>query len=165
MHAPVIEVGLPTLLRGYDAAFERLAPARAGEDPLALYIPLFEVLNWAVAVDDRLGQLLGKSWHGTHRRSGVNSGFRYIRNRVHHQWADAMYLAGEIWTLASGQQLSFQDWHWRPVHELPPTSPEHAKQQAKLEPFYTRHLAGRTARHTFKDLHQLFNWAEKRAPA
>src|SRR5450755_3053386 len=67
-------------------------------DPIAAYNALFEALNWAVAMDDRVGKHwapdgkpLDWAWRERLGRGvEVMGGVRYARNRVHHQWSDAM---------------------------------------------------------------------------
>lgn len=69
------------------------------------------------------GEALGYAWRTERagdRLASVMSGLRYVRNRVHHQWADAMIEqepnpseSGPIW---------IDIWGWRPINELPSPS-------------------------------------------
>lgn len=81
-------------------------------------MPLFEALNWAVALDQRTaahfvpeGKPAGYAWPS---RIGYGAeimpGVRFVRNSVHHQWSDALQLRGG----------AFPEWVWRTASELPP---------------------------------------------
>jgi hypothetical protein len=151
-------VDLATLLRGYDEAFDRFKTAREAArqdgDPTKMYIALFEVLNWAVVIDDLLRKKkLGDRWYTqVEKRKDqglVVLGFRCARNRVHHQWANAVRL--------DNQPKLFRDWCWCPLDELPPAEEARPAQERA----YTQKLASRALRFTFRDLHSLFNAAEK----
>jgi hypothetical protein len=90
------------MLDGYTDAAARFDAAEKTHDPQGTYMALFETLNWAVALDERAGthwlpdgKPLGWKWrqrlgHGAEIMGGV----RFARNSVHHQWSDALQLAG-----------------------------------------------------------------------
>lgn len=62
--------------------------------PSGVYIALFEALNWAVSLDDRLANdwpdNVGRAWQGEVENGGAIRGLRYARNCVHHDWALAV---------------------------------------------------------------------------
>lgn len=88
------------LLDGYERAVERVQAVAVteGADPGAVYVPLFEALNWAVALDDRTralwaptGKALGLHWRDELPAHGPYiSAVRYVRNCVHHDWSEAI---------------------------------------------------------------------------
>ena len=57
------------------------------------FFTIFEALNWAAAIDHRLGTTLGtgEQWASSYAEGAYVLGFRYARNVVHHEWADALY--------------------------------------------------------------------------
>lgn len=97
-----------TLLEGFDRAHDRFNEARRGKDPEAAFFALFETLNWAASLDERLGRL----------DSPTLRAIRFTRNRVHHHWPDALYLdeSGVADPLAD-PAVPFE---WRFRAELPP---------------------------------------------
>lgn len=118
------------------------------DDPGDAFVPLFEALNWAVALDQRTvahfapdGKSVGYDWparigHG----AIVMPGVRFVRNSVHHQWSDALQLRGG----------AFPEWAWRTADELPPLD---IKLSAKRQLIYDEnkrtyrdHMEGRPAR-------------------
>ena len=52
--------------------------------PEDTFIPLFEALSWIHTIDDFLKN------RGIKDEESLRRGFRFVRNRVHHQWADAI---------------------------------------------------------------------------
>ena len=60
------------MVMGFKMAVERFIAAGSGRDPMAAAIPLFEALNWAVALDERLC----KDWvpDGKDRQPGCGTG-------------------------------------------------------------------------------------------
>lgn len=114
------------------------------------FIPLFEALNWTVSLDERLGRRAEPLWRG----------LRFVRNRVHHQWADALegrelpvsspLTVGGATVTVSGDTV---DWFWKPLAALPdaPTRhPDPSGQQA-----YEDQLAGKPARDAIEQLKRL----------
>lgn len=86
--------GYLAMTEGFMGAADRLHVAlRNRSDPKATFIPLFETLNWLVAIDDRL-RSEGHEWN--ERALELMSAVRYIRGRVHHQWAEAFELREDI---------------------------------------------------------------------
>lgn len=85
------------LLDGYRQAMWRFEDAATLEDNQRACFALFEALNWAHALDDLIGEVFrpegkreGEGWRRwVASGEGVLGAFRWVRNRVHHQWADA----------------------------------------------------------------------------
>lgn len=87
------------MFEGYAAATRRFYNAAELRDATEAFIPLFEALNWAVALDDRAakhwtpeGKPLGFAWRERVRDAETMQGVRFVRNSVHHQWSDALEL-------------------------------------------------------------------------
>ena len=80
---PTSQVAITTLVRGFDEAHERLTLAISNRNTPAedVFLPLFEALNWAVALSD-LAREVGVSIAA---RSNDQDALRFARNRVHHQ--------------------------------------------------------------------------------
>jgi hypothetical protein len=107
-------VGLVTVnmpLAGYAYAIQRLEHA-AGH-PSASFRAVFEALNWATSIDDRIrqhwvpeGQPLDWEWRERVSGAEVMPGVRFARNHVHHHWADAVYLDGMTWRWRALSDLS-----------------------------------------------------------
>jgi hypothetical protein len=129
------------LTGGYARAYERFQEAQSKGDPEATFQALFEALNWAVAIDEYIarvwsprGKVEGYHWRGDpalpESLVPVMAGLRYVRARVHHQWADAVYAQ-------PGAMLPFtlprvlMTWAWRPVEELPTPSARHKNERAR----------------------------------
>ena len=75
-------VSVATLFDGFEQAFARWrAVERASAEPGETFMPLFEVLEWTVSIQERLG--LWEIW-------GDLRGLRWARNRAHHDWAQAL---------------------------------------------------------------------------
>lgn len=175
MSAPVPVV---TLVAGFDQALYRFATHDGGVNPSSAeraYLALFEVLNWLHAIDDRLqhdwpGERQEREhWYRAFEAGRTLPGVRYARNRVHHQWADAIagMRVGSFAGLREGTvpdpplvrplRGEFRDpigeaGRWRWVAELPPAErPDREGQDA-----YRDRLAGRLVRETFDELAILF---------
>jgi hypothetical protein len=56
---------------------------RIDPDPDQAFFAIFEALNWAAAVDDRLKEAVRYRPRGFDQRESL-LGFRYARNAVHH---------------------------------------------------------------------------------
>lgn len=87
-------VSVKTLTEGFLGAHDRLHTAlRDWREPASTFVPLFETLNWLVAIDDRL-QAEGHHWEGDAAK--LIRATRYVRGRVHHQWAEAFELREDV---------------------------------------------------------------------
>jgi hypothetical protein len=175
---------------GLRAAVERLdAAALRRDDPQGTYLPLFEALNWVASLDDRIGAIWrpdgGKDPIGTAWRERVGSGPRitaldWVRNLVHHQWADALRLDPSGHGLYPSQDLYPSDdlyplpdhaWVWRDARELPARRARRKKGQgpgADGAETYNTHLAGRSAVGTLTeilpDFERVAGWLEPPRP-
>jgi hypothetical protein len=131
-HIPeAAQVRARLLTGGYTKAYERFLAATAVRDPDAVFFALFEALDWAHAIDDLIaltwsprGKVMGYGWRrdpaigGGDQLSDIMSGLRYVRNRVHHQWADAL-VTDEGLTLPVVLPATFSAYVWRPACDLP----------------------------------------------
>ena len=131
-------VSFEAMFIGYADAAERFEATAGDRDPIKIFNALFEALNWAVALDERIGchwvpdgKPLGVKWtewlgHG----AVIMGGVRFARNRVHHQWSDAIVPSG-------GTTEEFVTWAWRPTDDLP------KGRNQSGEGTYREHLEGR----------------------
>lgn len=143
------------LLRSYEQAVERFVRASKSRDPVQVFSPLFEALNWAVALDDQArahwapeGTPLGWAWRTRVSGGEVVNAVRGARNRAHHQWADALTLS-EGFTFPVVMPLVTHEWRWRPLSELPKPGRPAA---VGADSHYEQLLAGRPARMALTDL-------------
>lgn len=133
-------------MEGFARALDRLkAEIVKGEpDPKDLFIALFETLDWLVSakVEDQLTGVVQEK----------AKGIRYARNRVNHQWADALKLQDMpfptvLTNLAGGSRVIHPPvvkmWCWKPIAQLPPPDPRFPG--TDIEPFYQQHLEGKLA--------------------
>jgi hypothetical protein len=137
----IVTVG--TLALGFERAFNRLREAIDNEEPAdERFLPLFELLNWAASLDDKLN----------HPPVPVAKGLRWVRNRVQHQWAEALEPGKPVRieplpSKKNGQSrmepMFLTIWLWRPVEGLP--NPEKGHEQPELRKAYETELAGEVA--------------------
>ena len=124
------QVPFSAMVLGLRLAVERFKNAAKGTDPTAAALPLFESLNWTVALDERLQKdwvpdgppPIGRDWPkriGNEADAEAVRGIRFIRNRVHHQWAEALTLAEPVNRYPSRPF----EWVWTAVDQLPPPDP------------------------------------------
>lgn len=132
-----VDVGV--LVLGYHGAVARLEAVGASDADEA-FIPLFEALNWAAAIDwrisrefapDGLDLMPRKEWERRVSTDSTMFGLRFARNVVHHDWTQAVE-----WT-ADG-------WRWRPGVDLP--------SERKGRDDYERELAGKLVIPTLQSL-------------
>jgi hypothetical protein len=146
------------MLDGYLAAVERFEEAARSKDGAAAFGPLFEALNWAPALDERLGKHWAPegeplTWNWRARLSGAEAmeGLRFVRNRLHHQWADALTLNGGGRGYPRTYSVVYFEWQWRSVDEIPAGRERTGEREA-----YAEHLEGRPARATLATLADVF---------
>jgi hypothetical protein len=148
------------LLRGYREALDRFQAALESTDPEDTFLPLFEVLNWAAAIDDRfaadfapdgLANMPRRGWEKRVTGEEVVRGVRFARNRVHHQWALAVDLRAAA---SSDRTTRFMVWVWRPVDELPEPDPRHPDKRG--QPLYETHLADKPVEPSLIALEETF---------
>jgi hypothetical protein len=108
--------------------------------PSGFYLALFEALNWAVTVEERLWRewdgLIDdpRAWYLEVSHGATMRGVRFARNRVHHQWTDAVELpdsAGE----PPWRRDVVDKWEW--TWPLPP-----GRADEEGERVYRESLAG-----------------------
>lgn len=150
------------MFEGYAHATGRFHEATKTRDPTAAFLPLFEALNWAVALDDRArkhwtpaGQPLGWEWRKKVRDAEIIQGVRFARNRVHHQWSDALELDERGRSYPKTYPVVFFEWRWRPAHELPKPDDQHHN-DPDGEETYRQMLEGEPARVTLERLIEVF---------
>jgi hypothetical protein len=143
-------VSFESMLIGFTDAVGRVQEAARRGDSLRMYNGVFDALNWAVALDDRVGKLwvpdgetLGWRWrqrvgHGAEIMGGV----RFARNSVHHQWSDAMRAAPGA-MLPTKLPTVLERWVWCDPDELP--EPDQAPQPDQ-ERIYREQMQGRPVR-------------------
>ncbi|MDP8942558.1 MAG: hypothetical protein M3N16_00305 [Actinomycetota bacterium] len=151
------------LLRGYNEAFRRFERAAQGDvTPEPGFLALFEALNWAVALDDRCrehwapdGEPMGVEWPRRLRRARIVRAIRYARNRVHHQWAEALELRFERVREPLADPVREFDWYWAAADDLPPPPRNRSDQQGRVA--YEKLLASRPAVLTLSPLRGLYS--------
>jgi hypothetical protein len=125
-------VSLRALLRGYDNALSRLEDRLSDAEPA--FGALFEALNWAVALDERIandwsprGRPLGPSWRKELTDAELLGVVRLLRNRLAHQWSSAMTLEPDD-----------GEWRWRRFDEIKPGRDDPAAEKLYRERFEGR---------------------------
>src|SRR4029077_19894529 len=84
--------------------------------------------NGASSIDDRIRkhwtperQPLNWAWRKRVTGAELMPGVRFVRNRVHHHWADAIYFnASGGATFPAPFPVLFSTWRWRALADLPP---------------------------------------------
>jgi hypothetical protein len=151
-----IRVRARPLMSGFARACDRFQSAQDSGDTEATIHALFEALNWAHAIDDEIaltwsprGKVEGYSWRsdpavgvGEHLAS-VMDGLRYVRNRVHHQCADAL-------NTRHGTCV------WRPIGELP--TPSKGREDPRGRAAYAALLAGHPAEEALATMSEAFEF-------
>ncbi len=112
-------IPVSVLLDGYEQACQRFYDAMNGTSRDNTFMPLFEALSWAVSLDDRLQNIwkeapprTSKWWSDGFAHGDTVKGVRFARNRVHHQWADALWLSHGA-ELPRQIPFSLTEWRWR----------------------------------------------------
>jgi hypothetical protein len=143
---------------GFRRARDRyMAEGRLSTDPAETFIQIAEALNWAATVDERLATDRGSesqpdwAWRDEYELGKVMSGVRFARNRVHHQWATALYLDTKGAELPTPLPFGLFEWRWR--SRLPPG------RDTWGEDDYREHVAEQAARRTLDALSDLFDEA------
>jgi hypothetical protein len=137
------------LVEGYGRALSRFRAASEQEDKSALetFLPLFEALNWAVAIQDYLRERGEPLDHHPLVRA-----LRFARNRVHHAWAAALEVRDVEVSASRGPLvvtgMTF-DWFWIETERLPLGGNRTGETE------YDAHLAGKTARAALDELERL----------
>jgi hypothetical protein len=163
---------------GLRKAIERFEVAAAQpEDPIEAYLPLFEALNWIVALDNRIGAIcvpegkkLGPAWRGRVSEGNVIVGLDWVRNVVHHQWADALqldpvghgvYPSPDLYPSPNLYPRHEFAWVWRAVADLPERKARRRGRGQGVDPgrsAYETHLEGRPAADTLRESLRACEW-------
>lgn len=152
-------VRLTPMIRGFEEASRRFNDVMRGRDADATFLALFEALNWAVSIDDRFRSIWETEqrsmtwWTEGFTHGDVVKGVRFGRNRVHHQWADALWLSTAGFAFPLQFPLGFVEWRWRP--ELPPGRDDTFKAE------YDYRMAAAPARRTLGELADCFGDARR----
>jgi hypothetical protein len=122
---------------------------------------LFEALNWAVALDERTAktwapdgveQMPGWEWRKRIEGGRILLGVRWVRNAMHHDWAEVLHLAqgGErhLEKLPSARSA----WVWRQRDEIPRGKPD----KHRGETIYQEEMEDRLVRSTLVGLNSGF---------
>lgn len=115
------------------------------------FLPLFEALNWSVALLDYLRKHERRE---TPQGRGLR-GLNFVRGRVHHQWTDAIDVRQEeVKAFAGPLMLSGYsvEWFWVPHTQLPPADKGFSDSVGERE--YVTVLAGRDVRDVFRALNE-----------
>ncbi|TGN65040.1 hypothetical protein EXE59_14495 [Nocardioides eburneiflavus] len=147
-----------TLLDGYEQALRRFTDASKSRNASQVFLPLFEALNWAVALDDQArahwapeGVPLDWSWRSRVAGGDLVNAVRCARNRVHHQWADAL-IRRDGMSAPLTPPLVLHEWTWRPLNDLPKAGGRRTQVIIEAESDYERALAAVPARITLTGL-------------
>jgi hypothetical protein len=140
---------IATFVRGFDQAHARLRDAIAKAETPAeqAFIPLFEALHWAVALDARATKSPGVSIAA--EKDDLQA-LRFARNRAGHQWVSAVELrditsppapiiggrSRRGATVRMTRPASIWAWVWIDEAQLPPPDDpkhDHLDQKAAYE--------------------------------
>lgn len=149
------------MVDSYGGAVARFSAAiRKSEQGDEARAALFEALNWAHAIDDQIGELwrphgakLGLKWRDEVEGTEIVAGVRYVRNRVHHQMADALK-SEEGARFPMRFPVVFFSWIWRPAVELP--APDKHRRDEQGRAAYEATLANVRAEDTLIALGDVF---------
>ncbi|MEA2182114.1 MAG: hypothetical protein QOF69_1299 [Solirubrobacteraceae bacterium] len=146
-------------VEGYEQSVQRFLDARL--DPDTTFHALFEALNWATALDEVIGEIWRPAgvaeprlWRARTSGAEVLDGVRFVRNRVHHQWADAL-VAQPAPGAPRRQPLKGAVWEWAAVEDLP--RPD-KRPDSHGRSVYAGSMAGRRAEDALLVLQAAFAW-------
>jgi hypothetical protein len=143
------------LVEGYRGALDRfMASADARDKPEQRFIPLFEALNWVAP----MMKYPGRDYLF---RDEIVLALRHVRNRVHHDFADALeardvpYPPGLVTRGGEGAKVvgpaTVLEWFWKWPDQLPP--PE--REDKEGEKAYEQRLAGEPVENALAHLNSL----------
>lgn len=149
---------------GYEHASARFSSAADEDDDRGTFISLFEVLNWAVVLEDRVrrhwvpeGKPLGWEWRDRVPGGEVMGGVRFVRNSVHHDWSDALEPpSGMSFPLTF--PVRFADWQWRRADDLPAPDKEPRDDELAI---YRARMEGNPVRSTLVLLSSAFGFLRR----
>jgi hypothetical protein len=109
---------LAWLARGLDLAVERFQEQAsvAQGDAREVAIPLFEALQWAVAIYEYLKK------RGRASKAGDLKVLEFVRDRTHHQAASALYYEAES-----------AEWRWSRATNLPPADARYSNPKGERD--------------------------------
>jgi hypothetical protein len=155
-----VRASIAELLEGFEFARQRFNAAAQSENAREGSLALFDVLNWAVVVDNFVadhwcpeGRPLGLRWRGRVPGAELVPGVRYARNRLQHQYADA--LREDRDETPSVLPFTMTGLVWRDVDELP--APPQPGAEADGRRAYRQSLEGEWISHTLADLSDVFS--------
>lgn len=154
------------MFEGFAHAAQRFEGAIKDRDSAQVFAGAFEVLNWSVALDDRVrkhwspeGKPLDWAWRQRVHGAEIMRGVQYVRNSIHHQWSDALELDETALGLPATLPAEFFEWPWRPASDL--SLPEDRKEDAAGRAVYEAHLQGNMARETIGQIANVYNHLRK----
>ncbi len=139
-------VSVQTLLGGFSQAYGRYKIARNEKNNEKVFSALFETLNWVVTIYFRL-----KDTNNKLSKNPLLKAIKYVRNHVHHQWADALILSTKGMALPAELPVAFHEWLWKSADNLP---------QGRIDPkgkrLYKDLLENKPARYALQEVYTLF---------
>lgn len=158
---PVVTVRV--MVGGYRDALARFQEAAETWDHDITFQPLFEALSWATAIDERCRRIWvpdgkddrpGYEWQKRLNGHETLKGVRFVRNRVHHQWAEA-FESRDVRSARKNRPIRYVAWVWKRVEDLPEAPAKH--RDVRIRPFYVRLLAGKPVEATLIGLATTFD--------
>lgn len=153
-HSPMRSVPRQWLVSGYTSAYDRfLAASQHPDRPEDLYVALFETLNWAGALEEKLRP----------HKNQLLLAIRFVRNRVLHDWADAVegrnvpnaqvarQTGAGVMVSGSIPPPVVWEWFWRNRQHIPSS-----RVQPHGGPAYDMHLSEKPVREALHELRRLF---------
>jgi hypothetical protein len=144
------EVAVDTLVSGFTEALRRFREVRVAKDQRGTFVALAECLMWTATLSERLDLARGDG-----QTRDLLHAFKWIRNRVHHQWADAVYLDESAAEFPMRFPLSFFEWRWRASEQVPDADRRHPDHHGRED--YDELMAGEPVRRTLRALIAAFN--------
>jgi hypothetical protein len=151
---------------GFAHAAQRFEAEIKDRDSAQVFAGAFEVLNWSVALDDRVrkhwrpeGKPLDWAWRERVHGAEIMRGVQYVRNSVHHQWSDALERDDSGRRYPKTYPVVYFEWVWRRANELP--LPVDRAEDTDGRAIYEEHLQGEMARETIGQLANVFNHLRK----
>jgi hypothetical protein len=140
-------VTVTTLFEGFEQAFVRWQGVeQAPQEPAQTFFPLFELLEWATCIHERLEHI---DWSPDLR------GLRWARHRCRHDWAMVLEVRTReqlrLHPNVDRESVPDYEWAWRTA--LPEATRARYRED---KPYYDSHLAGRPARVTLNLVRAFF---------
>ena len=136
-----------SMVGGFIDATSRFKDATRRRDADAASSALSEALDDAVRLEDWIrkhwivgGHPLGWSWRAMLPMTELMPAIRFVRGRVHHQFADPTGVCERTYPYKF--PLLVPEWTWRLADELPPPDPDHPDRHGG-EDAYRKLLEGR----------------------